>query len=178
MHLGQDYQEYLHTTKNTDFENIKQLFEISQKLILDQSEDFYGISAINCNTIPKLRSALLNDRAVKLRTAAVCGFSDSVHGLGKITEYPRQMPRWPMGGVCRGCNRTGAEFVCEDEVGHNLHALVQNFFGGDCITADCSLFPIACCPGASLPREREKGTRPRSLQRASFLAPICLSGGV
>ena len=85
--------------------------------------------------------------------------------------------QWPMGWSVPWLqsNRCGVhgESVCEDEVVHYLHALVQNFFGGGCITADCSLFPIACCPRASLPTDREKGTRPRSLQRASFLAPIC-----
>ena len=45
---------------------------------------------MNCNTIPKLRSAFLNDRAVKLKTATLYGFSDSVLCPGKITEYPRQ----------------------------------------------------------------------------------------
>ena len=39
VHLRQDYQESLHTTKNTDFEEIKQLFNLSQKLIPDQSQE-------------------------------------------------------------------------------------------------------------------------------------------
>ena len=39
VHLGQDYQDNSRTTKNTDFEKIKQLFDISQKLILDQSQE-------------------------------------------------------------------------------------------------------------------------------------------
>ena len=33
VHLGQDYQGNLRTTKNTDFEKVKQLFDISPKLI-------------------------------------------------------------------------------------------------------------------------------------------------
>ena len=42
VHLGPYYQEDLDTTKNSDFEKIKQLFNISQKLILDQSQEFFG----------------------------------------------------------------------------------------------------------------------------------------
>ena len=41
VHLGQDHQENLHTTKNADFEKITQLFDISQKLILDQSPNIH-----------------------------------------------------------------------------------------------------------------------------------------
>ena len=39
VHLGQDYQNNLRSTKNTDFEKIKQLFDIAQKLILDQTQE-------------------------------------------------------------------------------------------------------------------------------------------
>ena len=35
VHLGQDCQENLRTNKNTNFEKVKQLFDTSQKLILD-----------------------------------------------------------------------------------------------------------------------------------------------
>ena len=38
-HLGQDYHEILRTTKNTDFDKSKQLFDISQKLMKGQSQD-------------------------------------------------------------------------------------------------------------------------------------------
>ena len=37
VHLGQDYQENLRTTKKKDFEKVKPLFEISQTLILERS---------------------------------------------------------------------------------------------------------------------------------------------
>ena len=55
IHLGQDYQENIHYTKNTDFEKIKRLFDISQKLILGESQEIFGISNIDWN-----------NRAVKL----------------------------------------------------------------------------------------------------------------
>ena len=34
IHLGQDYQEHLRTTKDTDFEKAKRLFDISNILTL------------------------------------------------------------------------------------------------------------------------------------------------
>ena len=46
-------------------------------------------------TTPWVRSTLLNDKAVKLSTAKVCVFSDSVLCLGgRIAEYPRSVASW------------------------------------------------------------------------------------
>ena len=79
---------------NMDFEKIKQLCDLSQKLILDQSREIYGISTIDWNTILCVRTILLNDRAAKLSTAKVFVFSDSVLCLDKIAEYPRSVTSW------------------------------------------------------------------------------------
>ena len=51
VHLGQDYRENSRTTTNTDFEKIMLSFDITRKLILDQSQETYGISTIDWNTI-------------------------------------------------------------------------------------------------------------------------------
>ena len=79
VHLGQEYQVNVCTTKNT------------QKLITDQDQEIYGISTVDWNTIPWVRSTLLNDRTVKLSTAKVYVFSHSVLCLTKIAEYPRSV---------------------------------------------------------------------------------------
>ena len=55
VHLGQGHQENLRTTKNTDFEEAEPLCDISQKLILNQSEELFGISTIHWNTTPWMR---------------------------------------------------------------------------------------------------------------------------
>ena len=67
VHLGRDDEENLRATKNTDFDEIKPLFNIKEKLM---------------DTIPWVRSTLLNDRSVELSTAMVHVFSDSVLCLG------------------------------------------------------------------------------------------------
>ena len=55
----------------------------------------YGISTIDCNTIPWVRSTLLNDKVVELSTAKVYVFSDSVLCLGgRNAEYPRSVKSW------------------------------------------------------------------------------------
>ena len=89
VHLGPDYKENLRTTKNTDFEQVKTLFHISQSLILNHQSEFYVISTIEWNTTPWMRSnLLLRDRAIKLSKAKVHVYSDPVLCLGKIHEHP------------------------------------------------------------------------------------------
>ena len=62
---------------------------------MDQDQEICGISAIDWDTIPWVRSTFLHDTAVELPTAKVCVFSDSVLCLrGRIAEYPRSVKSW------------------------------------------------------------------------------------
>ena len=42
VHLTQDYEANLRTTKNTDFEHVNALFDISQSLILNHKSEICG----------------------------------------------------------------------------------------------------------------------------------------
>ena len=42
VHLTQDYEANLRTTKNTDFEQVNALFDISQSLILNHKSEICG----------------------------------------------------------------------------------------------------------------------------------------
>ena len=56
---------------------------------------FREISTIDWDTIPVVRSTLLNDKAIKLSTAKVYTFSDAVLCLGgRIEEYPQSAVSW------------------------------------------------------------------------------------
>ena len=92
--LGQDNQENLRTTKKTDFEKVKTLFDILQKLILTQKNDIFGIPTIEWKTIPWMRTILLHDRAVKLSKAKVHVYSDLALCLSKIHEYHQSIEAW------------------------------------------------------------------------------------
>ena len=94
VHLGQEYEENLRTTKNTDFEQVKALFDISQSLILNHKTEIYGISTIEWNATPWMRSTLPHDRAIKQSKAKVHVHSDSVLCLGKIHEHPAATQKW------------------------------------------------------------------------------------
>ena len=52
VRLGQDYEENLRSNKNTDFEQVKALFDISQSLILNHTSEIFGISSIEWKTTP------------------------------------------------------------------------------------------------------------------------------
>ena len=51
VHLGKDYLENFHSTKNQTRRTIRQLFDVSQKLVTDQTK-IQGISKIGCHTHP------------------------------------------------------------------------------------------------------------------------------
>ena len=93
VHLGPDYEEHLRT-KNTDVVQVKTLFDISQTLILNHRSEIYGISTIEWNTTPWMRSTLLHDRAIKLSKAKVHVYSDAVLCLGKMHDHPTAIQKW------------------------------------------------------------------------------------
>ena len=46
IHLGENYENNLFTYRNTDFEELKTKFDITQKLILEQKHDIKLVSTI------------------------------------------------------------------------------------------------------------------------------------
>ena len=84
----------LFITKNTDFEQLKTLFDISQSLILGHKSEIDGISAIEWHLTPWRRSTLLHDRAINLSKTRVHVYADSALCLGKMHEHLAAMDRW------------------------------------------------------------------------------------
>ena len=76
--------------KNQTQRTIGHLFDLSQKLITDQTE-IQGVSKIGWHTHPWQRTTLLTDKAVQLSTAKVYVFSDSVLCLGKMNPHPESI---------------------------------------------------------------------------------------
>ena len=82
--MEKDYSDILHSIKNTG-ENLtlKQVVEISEKLILDQSDDIIGVSQISWENSLWKHLSLVNDgEVISLSHAKVYVFSDSVLCLG------------------------------------------------------------------------------------------------
>ena len=94
--MGKNYSDNLHSIKNTG-ENLtmKQMFEISEQLILEQSDEIFGVSRISLKKSPCKQLSLVNDEEViSLSHAKVYVFSDSVLCLGKMNQNPTSNTAW------------------------------------------------------------------------------------
>ena len=87
IHLGPSYIENLEAYKNTNFEEFQKLFGITQKLILDHSEEILYVKPIECTTPSCTRSTLSHDQVIKWTKAKVSVCSDSVLCLGKMSDH-------------------------------------------------------------------------------------------
>ena len=82
--IGKNYSDNLHSIKNTGNNlTMKQMFDISEKLIVGQSDEIIGVTPTNWE------SSLVNDEEViSLSHAKAYVFSDSVLCLGKVNQNP------------------------------------------------------------------------------------------
>ena len=71
------------------------MVEISEKLILEQSDEIFGVSQISSENSPWNKLSLVNDEEViSLSHAEVYVFSDSVLCLGKKNQNPTSNTVW------------------------------------------------------------------------------------
>ena len=94
--MGKNYSEILHSIKNTGKDlTMKQMFAISEKLIVGQSDEIYGVNTINWDDSSWKHLSLIGDEEViSLSHAKVHVFSDSVFCLGKMNENPQSNTVW------------------------------------------------------------------------------------
>ena len=78
VHLGNDFLENLHSTTNLPQRTVKQLFDVTSKLVREQTE-IQGTSLVDWQEDSWKRTTLLTDRTVRLSTAKAYVFSDSVY---------------------------------------------------------------------------------------------------
>ena len=94
--MGKNYSDNLHSIINTA-ENLmlKQMFEVSEQLIVGQSDEIFGVSQISWESSPWKQLSLVNDEEViSLSHAKVYVFSDSVLCLGKMNQNPTTNTAW------------------------------------------------------------------------------------
>ena len=94
IHLGEDYNENLVACRNPYYDALKTLFDITQKLILNQKHEIKHISTIEWQFTPRMRYSLPHDKVIKLSKAKVHVYSDSVLCLGKMYGHPDVMVKW------------------------------------------------------------------------------------
>ena len=88
--MGKNYSENLHSIKNTGNNlTMKQMFDISEKLIVGQSDEINGVNTINWeNSSWKHLSWVGDEEDISLSHAKVYVFSDSVLCLVKMHQNP------------------------------------------------------------------------------------------
>ena len=74
---------------------MKQMFDTSEKLITEVSDEIYGMSTINCeHSSWKYLSLVGDEQVISLLHTKVYVFSDSVLCLGKMNENPQLNYAW------------------------------------------------------------------------------------
>ena len=94
--MGKNYSDNIHSIKNTaeDF-TLEKMFEISEQLILEQSDEIFGVSQISWESSPWKQLSLVDDEEViSLSHAEVYVFSDSVLCFGKMNQNPISNTVW------------------------------------------------------------------------------------
>ena len=94
--MGKNYLEILHSIKNSGNNlTLKQMFDISEKLITEQSDEIYGVNTINWEDSSwKYLSLIGDEQVISLQRTKVYVFSDYVLCLGKIHENPQPKKAW------------------------------------------------------------------------------------
>ena len=89
--MGKNYSEISRSIKNTDNNlTMKQMFDISEKLICEQSDEICGVNPINwADSLWKQLSLVSDEEVISLSHAKVYVFSDSVLCLGKMHQNPQ-----------------------------------------------------------------------------------------
>ena len=92
----ENYSDNCHSITNTR-ENLtlKMMFEISEQLILEQSDEIFGVSQISWERSPWKELFLVNDEeVVSLSHEKVYVFANSVLCLGKMNQNPTSNTVW------------------------------------------------------------------------------------
>ena len=94
--MGKEYSENLRSIKNTGNNlTMKQMFDISEKLIVGQSDEIYGMTPINWEDYSWKHLSLIGDEEViNLSHTKVHVFSDSVLCLGRMHQNPQSNTVW------------------------------------------------------------------------------------
>ena len=94
VYLGPNYIEHLEVYRNTNFEELKNLFDVAQRLTLDHEAEILYVPPIDWTAPSWTRFALTHDQAVKWTNAKSTRLLDSVFCLGKIQEHSEANQRW------------------------------------------------------------------------------------
>ena len=85
IHMGPDCAEILEVCKNTNFEELQNLFDITQKLVHKQGE-ILNVTMTECASLSWTRSSLAHDEAIKCSRQKVRVYLEAVLCNGKMKD--------------------------------------------------------------------------------------------
>ena len=94
IHLGPNYVVNSEIYKNTKFEEIESLFNVSQKLVMEHSGEILNVKCLEYSSPSWARAVLSHDQAIKWAEAKVCVYADSVPCVGQMKDSPGAIERW------------------------------------------------------------------------------------
>ena len=94
IHLGPIHLANSEIYKNTKFEDIESVLNITQKLAKEHSEEILNVNTIESASPSWKRSVLSHDQVIQWTSAKVRVFSDSVKCLGKMNASKDAITRW------------------------------------------------------------------------------------
>ena len=93
--MRKNHSDNWHSIKNSKDLTMKQMFDISEKLKTEQSDEMYEVNTINWEYSSwKCLSLVSDEQVISLQRTKVYVFSDSVLCLGEIHENPRSNTAW------------------------------------------------------------------------------------
>ena len=92
--MGKNYSDNWHSIKNTEDLTMKQMFDVSEKLVSKQSDEIYGVNTINWEDPWWMYLSLVDEQVISLLHTKVYAFSDSVLYFGKMNENPPSNIAW------------------------------------------------------------------------------------
>ena len=90
IHLGPNYLSNSEIYKNTKFEKIESVFNITQKLVMEHSEEILIVKCLEHSSPSWARSEKADDQAIKWAKAKVCVHADTVLRVGQRETLQKQ----------------------------------------------------------------------------------------
>ena len=94
IHLEPNFKSNSEIYKNTQFEDIESVFNITQKMVREHSEEILNVKCVEYSSLSWARSVLANDQAIKRAKAKVCVHADSVLCVGQMKDTLGATERW------------------------------------------------------------------------------------
>ena len=94
IHFGPNCVSNSEIYKNIKFEEIESVFNITQMLPMEHSEEILNVKCLEYSSRSWARSVLANDQAIKWTKAKVCVCADSVLCVGQMKDTPEAVERW------------------------------------------------------------------------------------